>query len=55
MMVLRYVIAALSAAALAACANVKPFDYAAPHEVKPGPGIFSGQDGEFVLLGKPKT
>ena len=54
-MFLRYVIAALSAAAIAACANVKPLDYAAPHEVKAGPGLFSGQDGEFVLLGRPKT
>ena len=25
------------------------------HELKPGPGIFSGEDGEFTLIGSPKN
>ncbi len=32
-----------------ACAEVKPFEYTEIHEIQPGPGLFSGEDGEFVL------
>lgn len=34
---------------LAACSGVKPFDYTAVHEIPPGPGLISGDDGEFEL------
>ncbi len=34
---------------LAACAQVKPFEYTEIHEIPPGPGLVSGEDGEFVL------
>jgi hypothetical protein len=33
---------------LAACA-AKPFDYTAPDEIQPGPGLLTGEDGEFVI------
>ncbi len=32
-----------------ACAEVKPFEYTEIHEIQPGPGLLSGEDGEFVL------
>ena len=28
--------------------------YQPEHELKPGPGLFSGEDGEFNLVGQPK-
>ena len=38
---------------LAACGNVKQFDYQpVADEIKPGAGLFSGDDGEFVIYGE---
>ncbi len=37
---------------LGACAQVKPLEYTEIHEIQPGPGLLSGEDGEFVLYGK---
>lgn len=34
---------------LAACSGVEPFAYTEVHEIPPGPGLFSGEDGEFVI------
>ncbi|HER19569.1 MAG TPA: hypothetical protein ENO14_00820 [Chromatiales bacterium] len=34
---------------LVACSNVRPFSYTAIHEIPPGPGLVSGDDGVFVL------
>jgi hypothetical protein len=34
---------------LGACADVKPLEYTEIHEIPPGPGLLSGEDGEFVL------
>lgn len=34
---------------LVACANVEPFDPPVAGEMLPGPGLFSGPSGEFVL------
>lgn len=31
----------------------EPFDYTPTDEIKPGPGLFSGEDGVFTLYGKP--
>ncbi len=28
----------------------EPYHYEADHELKPGPGLFSGEDGEFTLI-----
>ncbi len=36
---------------LGACAEVKPMEYTEIHEIPPGPGLVSGEDGEFVLYG----
>ena len=33
---------------LAACA-AEPFDYTPPDQIQPGPGLLSGEDGEFVI------
>ena len=35
---------------LAACAGAEPFDYTPSSEIPPGPGVFSGSDGEFTVL-----
>lgn len=43
------VVIVLLAAALVACSGVQPFDYTAIDEIQPGPGLFSGEAGEFVL------
>jgi hypothetical protein len=32
-----------------ACAEVKPFEYTEIHEIPPGPGLLTGEDGEYVL------
>lgn len=34
---------------LAACAGGEEFESAGPDEMKSGPGLFSGEDGEFTL------
>ena len=45
----RWLAAAVFATALAACSAGKPADYTAIDEIPPGPGLFSGADGEFTL------
>ena len=46
-------VVALVALGLAACGNVKRFDYEpVADEMKPGAGLFSGDDGEFVIYGE---
>ncbi len=46
----------MQAACLAVCflfygCGGEPFQYDPPNELKPGPGLFSGEDGEFNLIG----
>ncbi len=36
---------------LAACAAAKPFAYHPIHEIPEGPGLFTGEDGEWVIYG----
>jgi hypothetical protein len=36
---------------LAACAGAKPFEYQPIHEIPEGPGLFTGEDGEWVIHG----
>ena len=38
---------------LAGCGG-EPYTYQPANELKPGPGLFSGEDGEFTLIGSPK-
>ncbi len=46
-------IVVLVALGLAACGSAKRFDYqATADEMRPGPGLFSGEDGEFVIFGQ---
>ncbi len=41
---------------LAACGKATPFDYVhEADEMKPGSGLFSGEDGEFVIYRKPRA
>ena len=35
---------------LGACAEMKPLEYTEIHEIPPGPGLLSGEDGKFVLF-----
>ena len=35
---------------LGACAEMKPLEYTEIHEIPPGPGLLSGEDGTFVLF-----
>ncbi len=35
---------------LGACAEMKPLEYTEIHEIPPGPGLLSGEDGEFVIF-----
>jgi hypothetical protein len=35
---------------LGACAEMKPLEYTEIHEIPPGPGLLSGDDGKFVLF-----
>ena len=47
---LRVIILVLSGVFFAGCANVKPFDYQpTADEIKPGPGLLSDENGEFVI------
>ncbi len=39
------------ALALAACAGAKPFEYHPTDEIPEGPGLFTGEDGEWVIYG----
>lgn len=45
----RCVLAVAALSALVACSNVRPFNYTAIHEIPPGPGLISGEDGVFTL------
>ncbi len=36
---------------LAACAGAKPFEYRPIHEIPDGPGLFTGEDGAWVIYG----
>ena len=44
----RLVIALSAGFWLAACA-AEPLDYTPVDEIQPGPGLLSGEDGEFVI------
>ena len=32
------------------CAHVEPYEFQPTDEIPAGPGLFSGEDGEFVIL-----
>jgi len=49
----------LQAVVMAACITLagcggEEWTYQTDRELKPGPGLFSGEDGEFNIIGKPK-
>ncbi len=56
-MVLRGLAIGLVALFLSACGPASPYviDQPQPDEMKPGPGLFSGKDGEYVLWGSSKS
>ncbi len=35
--------------AVTACAQVEPFEYTEIHEIQPGPGLLSDEEGEFII------
>ena len=44
------------AIAIGGCASTpEPFDYQQENELKPGPGLFSGDDGVFTLFEHRRT
>ena len=45
----RALVLAACVAALAACAGFEPMDPPSNTDIKPGPGLFSGKTGEFVI------
>lgn len=45
----RFLALAVLTGTLAACSGVQPFEYTEVHEIPPGPGLFSGETGEFEL------
>jgi hypothetical protein len=42
-------LAAACLVALTACAGFEPMDPPSNTDIKPGPGLFSGKTGEFVI------
>jgi hypothetical protein len=43
-----------SALLVAGCAtSPEPFEYQQNNELKPGPGIFTGEDGVYTIYGPP--
>jgi hypothetical protein len=41
---------------LGACATPpEPYEYRSSNDIKPGPGLFSGEDGRFTLYGNPEA
>jgi hypothetical protein len=44
----RWLILLLAGIGLTACA-AEPFDYTPVDEIPPGPGLLSGEEGEFVI------
>ncbi len=56
-MVLRGLAIGLVALFLSACGPASPYviDQPQPDEIPPGPGLFTGKDGEYVLWGSSKS
>ena len=51
MKIIPFFAAVLIAALLGACSNIRPVAYVPIDEIPPGPGLFSGDDGEIVIRG----
>ena len=34
-----------------ACAQIEPMEYTEIHDIQPGPGLLSGEQGAFILYG----
>jgi len=48
--IMRSLWVALSVALIVGCATApEPFEYEPDNELKPGPGLFSGEDGAFTV------
>ena len=49
-------IVALLGTGIVCCTKApKPFDYQPENELKPGPGLFSGEDGRFMFYQSQET
>ncbi len=42
----------LASVVLAGCAHSQPYEYHRIDEIPEGPGLFSGEDGEFTIYRK---
>ena len=45
-------ICVIMALGLSACGQAKPLAEIEPDEMEPGPGLFTGKDGRYILYGK---
>jgi hypothetical protein len=53
-MTAKWVKLAAAAALMVGCAaSPQPFDYHDDRDEKPGPGLFSGEEGGYVITGGP--
>ncbi len=54
---MRRLVMALVLGALAGCASpdYRPLTYTNIDDMRPGPGLFTGRDGEFVVFRKDNT
>ena len=48
----KFILMLFAASVLASCANSQPYEYRRIDEVPDGPGLFSGEDGEFTIYSK---
>lgn len=47
--IIRLALLAVALGLAAACAEITPVAYTPIDEIKPGPGLLSGEEGEFTL------
>ena len=55
-LILKIALALMVLIGVVACASApKQFEYHDDREEKPGPGLFSGEDGGLIIPGKPEA
>ena len=51
----RALLALLVPLLLSGCGKYRPYEYVEPTDIPPGPGLLTGEDGEFVIYRKPRA
>jgi len=44
----------VAAVGVSGCANYQPLEYRPTSEIRPGPGLFTGEEGAFYIYGDEK-